>query len=451
MQRLWSTLVLLVLLMALGTYIYFWELKRPSPSQILASRSTALAIAAGTIEGFTIKSESGDLTTLAKLGETWRITSPIVADADGTTLSGLTRAVSSLQVERVVEEAPSDLKQYGLDPPRVEVVVTAAGDQNAKRLLIGDKTATGDDMYAKLASEGRVFLIVASADSAFNRSTWDLRDKTVLRLDRVNIDSLEILSTQHRVRLAKRDLEWAMTRPLQTEADFGLVSELLTKLGTAQMLSLVTQQSTDMARYGLAKPVYSVTVGAGGSHATLHVGSAASASTIYARDLSRPGVFTIERSLLAELEKEPWEFRRKDLFAFHTLTALRLELSRDGRTAIYERAKEQETDTQQKWRELSLPHARNVDPSKIETALSRLSLLRAVSFVDRKRSTGQGSSSISVLVTYEDSEQRLQEERVTIGTIGAEPIAARAEWSDAAKLDPNMYKLLIQALDGLRE
>ncbi len=447
MRRLSSTLVLLVVLTGLGAYIYFIEWKQPAPAEVIAGKPKALGIAASAIDQLTVKSADGDITTVTKAGEKWQITSPIAADADEGAVVGITRGIGSLEVGRVVAEDATELEQYGLDPPRVELTVKASGDRAARSLLMGDKTATGESLYAMANSGRKVFLVPAVADATFNKSTWDLRDKRVLRFDRIAVESVEILAPRHTVRLTRSDLEWNLTRPLQTEADFGVVSELLTKLATTQMASLVTSDSANLARYGLAKPLYRVTVDAGGSLTTLEVGSPADKATSYARDLSRPGVFTIEQSLVAQIGKDPQEFRRKQLLTFQAHNATRLELAHRGQTLIYERAAQGE---RQQWRELS-PSARDIDASKMEAALSRLSLLSAVSFVDQRRtSTGLDSPAVSVVITYTDAANAERKERVLIAATAAGQFAARSEWSDAATLDPSAYRFLIEALDGLR-
>ena len=56
--------------------------------------------------------------------------------------------------------------------------------------------------------------------------------------------------------------------------------------------------AADLARYGLDKPAGSVRIGSGSSQATLLLGSKAEEATIYAKDGSRPAVFTVEATLL---------------------------------------------------------------------------------------------------------------------------------------------------------
>jgi hypothetical protein len=446
MRGLRSTLLLLGVLLGLGAYIYFVELKRPT----VEARPKALEITPHTIERIVVKSSEGDTTTLTKAGEDWRIVSPVTAETDETAVSGITRGVNRLEIRHVVDEKPSDLKQYGLDPPRAEVVVEASGDATPKHLLIGDKTPAGENLYAKLASDSKVFLIAGSFDDTFDKSTWELRDKALLKIDRLQVDSLEVVGPAQKVQLTKRDLEWHLTQPLQSEADLGVVSELITKLTTAQMRSIASPDATQPSRFGHDPPTYTVTVGAGSSRATLHVGAKADESTTYARDLSRPLVFTIENSLADDLNKTVGDYRRKDVFDFEPYEARRVEITRQGSTRTYEKVTATGQDARERWREVS-PNVRDLDSAKMATALSRLSLLRAVSFIDpRKIRTGLESPAITVLVRYGE-DQNQKQEQVRLTRVESGPFAARDSWPDAAMLDGNAYALVVEALGDLEK
>ncbi len=109
------------------------------------------------MDQITIKSEKGERTTVQKQNGKWQITAPVPAVADEGEISGLTSNLSSLEVQRVVDEQASDYKQYGLDPARLDVTFKAGGQD--RHLLIGQKTPTGTDLYARLADKPRVFLI----------------------------------------------------------------------------------------------------------------------------------------------------------------------------------------------------------------------------------------------------------------------------------------------------
>ncbi len=79
------------------------------------------------IDELTVKSESGERTTLKKTGTEWQIVTPVAAQPDGAAVSGLTSNLSTLELQRVIEENPTDLAEYGLAQPRLEVTFKAGG------------------------------------------------------------------------------------------------------------------------------------------------------------------------------------------------------------------------------------------------------------------------------------------------------------------------------------
>src|SRR3989304_140697 len=78
---------------------------------------------------------------------------------DAAEASGITSNLASMEIQRVIDEAPADLKEYGLAEPRIEVSFKSGGQEH--RLLIGQKTPPGSDLYAKLADKKKGFLVPA--------------------------------------------------------------------------------------------------------------------------------------------------------------------------------------------------------------------------------------------------------------------------------------------------
>jgi hypothetical protein len=316
-----------------------------------------------------------------------------------------------------------------------------------QRLLIGTKAAIGSAVYAQLSSSPRVILIDADIEDAANKAPSDLRDKAVFRIDRDKIDSLEIDAAGGTVHLVKQGLEWELTKPLHTHGDLGVVSELLTKLTSLRMASIIDSPAAGSATYRLDKPVVAVTVAAGNARETLQIGGKADESNSYARNLSRPIVFTIPTAVVDALKNEPAHYRRKDVFEFQTIDATRLEVVRDGQSTVYEKATA--AGSGGKWRKLS-PSAqdKDIEPAKMDAVLSKLSYLRAVTFVQTPPGLTSGSGIISVLVKYDEGKKS---ESVRLAKLGSAPFAVRADWPDAAKLDASAYALLVASLDDLQK
>src|SRR5262249_20634827 len=75
-----STLALLVVLIGLGGYIYFVLAKKPD-SSVTKQEKLFPALESSKIDDITVKSESGDVTSLKKDSGTWKIVSPIQVTA----------------------------------------------------------------------------------------------------------------------------------------------------------------------------------------------------------------------------------------------------------------------------------------------------------------------------------------------------------------------------------
>ncbi len=440
-----STLALFVLAVGLGGYAYFVEADRPAaPTE--APLDAVFDFESDDITTVTVTAENGDRTVVDKADARWRLLEPFEGNVDVTAVVGLTSSLATLEMQRVVAEPEDDLDlaTFGLAAPRITVgIATATGIDTS--LLIGERTPTGGDVYATLAGSRRVFLMSGYLDDTFNRSTFDLRDKTILDFTGDQVEGLEIDGNEVAVQLRKTGNRWALTSPIAAQADFGTTDGVLGRLSTGQIASVEAESTDNLTQYGLAPPRLIVTVRLTGSTATLLVGSAAGPGRVYARDDARDLVFTVDETLVGELVQNAEAYRRKDLFGFRPFNAESLALERDGETWSFE--KSESTDAGAGWRRIS-PDPGEADADAMEDLLVKLSNLRAESFVGSRDGTGLAAPVARLRVTFSDGADFTNEERVTVGrpdgdgadaeavfaVSGDEPGAARLNtraWDDA--------------------
>jgi len=444
MRGLRSFVGLLAILIALGAYLYFVESKREPGSG--DGKDKVFAVESDAIDELTVKAESGEQTTLRKTGTDWQIVQPSALQPDSAEVSGIATNLASLEMQRVIDDNPPDLAEYGLAKPRIEIAFKSGGQE--KKLLIGRKTPPGTDLYAKLADQPRVFLISSYVDSTFNKTTFELRDKTVLKLDRDKIDALTIALPAHTVRVAKRDGEWRLAAPLDARADFTVVDGLLSRINTLQMKSIASPEPAGLAEYGLDKPAATVLIGSGSSQATLLVGKTAGEGLVYAKDQARPQVMTIDSSFLDELKKQPGDFRQKDLYDARAFNATGLEIVRKGQTIAFEKTKvkNKEGQEEEKWRQTA-PAAQDVDQAKVDRLLSAVTQSRAASFPDATAKTGLDNPELTITVKSGQGRQ----ETVRFARAGADSFAARAGEPGAAKVDAATIDNITKALEEVQK
>jgi hypothetical protein len=448
MRGLKSTIALVLVLAGLGAYIYFVTWKQPAGGDTGKKQEKVFAsLESDKIEELTVNLASGETTALKKDSGAWHMTQPIAVKADESEVSGITSALSSIEVTRVVDENPTNLNDYGLSNPRIQLSFKASGDKDARKLLIGEKSPTGGDLFAKRNDEKKVFLIPAFQETTFNKSTFDLREKTLLKFDRDKVDAIDITAAGKPTSFAKQGSDWRLTKPLDAKADFSAVEGLVGRLQSAQMKSIVTAEATpdDLKKYGLDKPETTVNIKAGSATATLALGGKAPDNTVYARDLSKPAVMTVESSLADEFKKGGDEYRRKDLFEFRSYNANRIEITRPTGTVVFERVKGQGENAQDKWRRVS-PNAADADKDKVEGMLSRLSNMRASAFVESTAKTGLDKPLMMVVVKFDDNKK---EERVTFGKDGETTYASRPGEPGAAKTETTDFTEINKSLDEL--
>jgi hypothetical protein len=438
MRGLTSTIIGAVVLAGLVGYIYFYEWDKPATTTEEKEKAFA-AVQADNIEELQIKAAGGETSHLRKGANGWELVQPVKAEADASEATSVASNLGSLEIQRVVEENPGDLAQYGLNPPRVDVGFRLKDEKDFRHLFVGEKTPTGGDLYAKLQNDKKVFLISSFLDNTFNRTPFDFRDKSILEFDREKVDSIEIATGNDTVQLTRSGTEWKVSKPFAARGDYGAIEGLVTRLSSGQMQRIVETENKDPKTFGLDKPSLTVTLVSGSGRATIAFGRSESGS-VYAKDASRPIVFAVEESLVTDLRKGAAEFRRKDVFDFRSFNATRVEVRRGTDTLTFEKTKDK--DGKEIWRNAA---GQTADTAKVEDFLTKLSNLRAQSFESTAPAVLK-SPELTVSVRFDQDKT----DSVTLARSGADVFAARNDEPGAAKVETTPYEDAIKALDALR-
>jgi hypothetical protein len=432
-----STIALLAVLIGLVAYIYFVDSKKPA-SDAPETKAKAFTVDADQIEEIHMKPASGDASRVQKTSGTWQLVEPEKADADQGQVSNAATSLATLEINRVVDENPSDLSQYGLSPPKAEVAFRVKGQKDSRQLLIGEKTATGSDLYAKTPDQKRVFLISGFLENTFERTPFDLRDKTALKFDQTKADGVEIVH-DGTTALAKSGTEWALTKPYKARADFASAEAMLTSLSSLQMQKIVENDAKDLAKYGLDKPDATITVNSGSTRASLALGKK-DGDSVYARDLSRPLVFMIPATTAGDLEKDTGTLRRKDMFDGRSFNATRVELKRGSETLSFDKSKGK--DGKDVWKNAA---GKEVDAAKVEDMLTKLSSIRALLFQDRVDPVLKTPTLVATLKLDNN-----MMEAVTFARSGNAVLASREGEPGSATVEVMAFNDAMSAIDAIK-
>jgi hypothetical protein len=433
-----STVALAVVLLGLVGYIYFVDSKKPA-SGAAETKAKAFTVEADQIEEIQIKPAAAESSRAEKTNGTWQLVEPEKTDADQGQLTSTATNIASLEVNGVVDDNPTDLAQYGLNPAKLDVAFRVKGEKDLRHLLVGEKTAAGGDLYAKRADEKRVILISSYLEGTFNRTPFDLRDKTLLKFDHDKVDGLEIARGGTITQLAKSNGEWAIVKPYNARADFGTAEAAVSSLSSTQMQKIVSPSAVDLQAYGLDRPAVTTTVISGSARATLAIGKVEGDSA-YARDVSRPMVFTIPQATAVDLQKDAGMFRRKDMFDGRSFNASRVELHRGAETLTFARSKDK--DGKDVWKNAA---GTVVDTAKVEDMLTKLSNIRAQLFQERVDPALKMPTLVATV-----SMDNGKTETVTFARQGDAVIANRADEGGSATVEAVALNDAMMAIDALK-
>jgi len=282
-------------------------------------------------------------------------------------------------------------------------------------------------------------MIAAYLENTFERTPFDLRDKAVLKFDQSKADGVEIVHDGMTTTLAKKGSDWTITKPYPARADFAGAEAILMALSSAQMQKIVSNEAKDLGKYGLDKPQETVTVLSGSTRATFAIGGKEGESN-YARDLSRPIIFTIPATTATDLEKDAATLRSKDMFTGRSFNTAHVELKRGAETLAFDKSKDK--DGKDVWKNAA---GKVVDTAKVEDMLTKLSNIRAQLFQDRVDPVLKMPTLVATLKLDNNTT-----ETVTFARNGNAVLANRADEPGSATVDVMGFNDAMASLDTVK-
>lgn len=379
-----------------------------------------------------IKKKDAEPIVLAKNSSgVWQITQPKLLSADQSAVTGTLSSLSSLNSQRVVEDKASDLKQFGLTEPSIEVDLTGK-DNKTHQLLIGDDTPAGGAVYAALAGDPRVFTMASYNKTSVDKSLNDLRDKQLLPVSAEKISRLEIIEHNQEIEFGRNQDEWQILRPKPMRADSVEVGDLVGKLAAARMdLSETGEHSKDAAAaFVQSSPVATAKITDPSGTQELQVRK--SKDTYYAKSSVVEGVYKIDSSLGQALSKGLEDFRDKKLFDLGYNEPNKVEMHGSSKAYFLSKAGND-------W----WSNGKKMDADSVQEFISDLRDLSASKFVD----SGFANPTIELAVTTDDGKRV---EGVSIAKSGDGFIAKRENDPTLYYLDPAPVDALEKAADGIK-
>lgn len=315
-----STLLLLVVAGALGSYIYFVERHRPSAKEAYEQHQKVLEVDRDRVNSVSIKNTETKIELRRKENNTWFLDDPVKDRADSMVMNTLFTTLESLKHSAVIGEGKGatkeQLKEFGFT--NTETKIKLAGSDKPVELLLGKDAAVEGKLYAKLEGSDVVYVISNDLKNQLSKKVDDFRDRKLTDLTLGQISKAVIKGAGGEIELTKNRDHWSLSKPLNARGDDSKIGDVISQAITARIETFVAD-SANLAAYGLQEPrgTVSLFTESGKEPVVLQIGTnpkdEKEKEKTYAKLSTRDSVVLLPKSIEQVLETKPNDLRDKNL------------------------------------------------------------------------------------------------------------------------------------------
>ena len=336
------TLILALILVGLGVYVYFIDV--PASQEVEQKAYTQRQILPfddREVIHLTITTPDEKIVFVRETPRRWHIAEPLTSPADSHEVRKILRALTVGKIERVIQETTQDEAKFGLAPPRMTLSLSTG--KQSEEIALGNPGPLSSTLYAQKGSNGNVLLTTLDIMAFRKKSLLTFRKKQILSFDRMRVDALQLDAGKEWLDLYRRpgvhslSPNWSFRSPIEGPADKTKVGLLLMALEGLKAVGFVDSESEKHQLLStLGAPIVTATVHMGKRVQSVRVYQTSDRSDAYAVTLSKNPVYRIESHILADVTKGLYDLRDKRLFGIESqeLAILRVTTPQDSYALI---------------------------------------------------------------------------------------------------------------------
>ena len=274
----------------------------------------------------TIARKDGLLFAAEKVDDTkWSVSKPVAGQAEMSNVNNILWDLCTLDADKLIEESPKDLAQYGLTDPdvtataSVETPAAKDGDKpetKAYTVQIGkavppeakDDKAAADALasafYAKVDGQDIIFTVRKSVVDDLKANLLSLN---VVKFETNDATKITIGRGADQIVCERKDkdADWQITTPADQKGDTAKIQRIIDELHLLRAVEYVEYNPNDLAKYGLDKPATVVTVKVNNDQdKVLQIGGKRDDGAAYARTAHATPVFVLSKYSLEQIDKD---------------------------------------------------------------------------------------------------------------------------------------------------
>ena len=261
----------------------------------------------------------------------WKLTLPLSATGDFTEAEAFLSEIASLKKTRTVEKDPKDLSIYGLSSPSLKILFKFKNNKE-ETLLIGNESPLGGHHYFKLESQPAV-MMAASSLSSFEKSVYELRDKTLLNFTTGSIRQIQVHRESNSLEFTKAGEDWEISGDIQAHGDKDAIMNFLQAIQFSRVKEFIDENPDSLEPYGLNSPKLKLVLAVEeGESQTLDLGNLKEGKGYFGKINDSKNIILVGIGLFETLSQKTVEFLDKTLLEFEEKDIQELSLRSEDET-----------------------------------------------------------------------------------------------------------------------
>jgi hypothetical protein len=261
------------------------------------------------LDRITIDAPGRQKTVLARKDENWMIASRNNAPANSNEVRRLIDSLQNEKVTKFVEDVASNLSQYGLDKPQLQLTLSSFASENTAETKAGEQPfatlafgkVEGDSVYARLVDEPFVVAVRRGLLDQIPIDPLQWQELSIFKFKPEQIHRLEVNTDKELALERGENNQW---RWLKGSGEINQTN-VQSLLATLSSLRAVRWAGPTVAQQGFDKPQLTITFTTSPDDKLSHkllVGSPAGNGTSFARTEEREGTFIMRDADLNALK-----------------------------------------------------------------------------------------------------------------------------------------------------
>ncbi len=340
-MKLYRNAIILVVVLGLLVGAYFLISNKKAATSDAADKSTTtneISVIKADYEkiiSLEFNNENGSF-TLNKKDKAWTMDPALELPIDNSIAGTSAADMSAITAEKVIEEKATDLSKYGLDKPAT--IKVGLEDGSSMELEVGSTNPTNDGIYVMKKGDSKVYLIGSYFSSSFNLSRGHFAKKEILPVDATTLKTLSYEKNgkmQFAIDVVSEN-EMNVTAPYKEQGEPSNITPMLAAVVQLKIQDVIEDNPSDLAKYGLDKPAFSIEYGDKSTTKKLLFGKylKKGESVVYAKFSDVKSVFTIDVSALTFLDIKFSDIISGFIYIPSINDVNKIDLTMDGKTIV---------------------------------------------------------------------------------------------------------------------